>query len=141
MLTHSKTWCYLLNYIWNSLFALRKGRYCPPLGANVCIAHRSMTSPVAQRLKRLPTMWETWVQSLGQEDPLEKEMATHSSILAWRIPQMEEGAWGATVHSIVKSQTRLKQLSIHTYRHLRNEILVNIPLQTPHFGGFLSQTH
>ena len=35
-------------------------------------------------------MWETWVQSLGQEDPLEKEMATHSSILAWRIPWMEE---------------------------------------------------
>ena len=35
-------------------------------------------------------MWETWVQSLGQEDPLEKEMATHSSILAWRIPRTEE---------------------------------------------------
>ena len=45
---------------------------------------------VAQRLKRLPTMRETWVQSLGQEDPLEKEMATHSSILAWRIPWTEE---------------------------------------------------
>ena len=38
----------------------------------------------------LPAMWETWVQSLGQEDPLEKEMATHSSILAWRIPWTEE---------------------------------------------------
>ena len=45
---------------------------------------------MAQRLKRLPAMWETWVQSLGQEDPLEKEMATHSSILAWRIPWTEE---------------------------------------------------
>ena len=45
---------------------------------------------MAQRLKCLPAMWETWVQSLGQEDPLEKEMATHSSILAWRIPWMEE---------------------------------------------------
>ena len=43
-----------------------------------------------QRLKRLPAMWETWVQSLGREDPLEKEMATNSSILAWRIPGMEE---------------------------------------------------
>ena len=43
-----------------------------------------------QRLKRLPAMWETWVQSLGWEDPLEKEIATHSSILAWRIPWMEE---------------------------------------------------
>ena len=40
-------------------------------------------SLVAQRLKHLPAMWETWVQSLGWEDPLEKEMATHSSILAW----------------------------------------------------------
>ena len=48
------------------------------------------TSLVAQMVKRLPTMWETWVQSLGWEDPLEKEMATHSSILAWKIPWMEE---------------------------------------------------
>ena len=43
-----------------------------------------------QRLRHLPAMWETWVRSLGQEDPLEKEMATHFSILAWRIPQTEE---------------------------------------------------
>ena len=47
-------------------------------------------SLVAQRLKCLPAMWETWVQSLGQEDPLEKEMAAYSSILAWRIPWTEE---------------------------------------------------
>ena len=47
-------------------------------------------SLVAQRVKRLPATWETWVRSLGWEDPLEKEMATHSSILAWRIPWMEE---------------------------------------------------
>ena len=45
---------------------------------------------MAQRVKRLPAMRETWVRSLGQEDPLEKEMATRSSILAWRIPGMEE---------------------------------------------------
>ena len=45
---------------------------------------------MALRLKLLPAKWETWVQYLGQEDPLEKEMATHSSILAWRIPWMEE---------------------------------------------------
>ena len=45
---------------------------------------------VAQRLKCLPAMWETWVPSLGREDPLEKEMATYSSILAWRIPWAEE---------------------------------------------------
>ena len=47
-------------------------------------------SLVAQRLKRLPAMWETWVRSLGQEDSLEKEMTTHSSTLTWRIPWMEE---------------------------------------------------
>ena len=45
---------------------------------------------MAQRLKRLPGMWETQVQSLGLEDPLEKEMAPHSSTLAWRIPWREE---------------------------------------------------
>ena len=45
---------------------------------------------VAQRVKRLPAMQETRVQSLGWEDPLEKEMATHSTVLTWRIPQMEE---------------------------------------------------
>ena len=45
---------------------------------------------MAQRLKHLPAMWETWVRSLGLEDTLEKEMATHSSILAWRIPWTEE---------------------------------------------------
>ena len=45
---------------------------------------------VGQRVKHLPAMWETWVRSLGWEDPLEKEMATHSSILAWRIPWIVE---------------------------------------------------
>ena len=48
------------------------------------------TSLVAQTVKHLPTMWKTGVQSLGQEDLLEKEMETHSSILAWKIPWMEE---------------------------------------------------
>ena len=45
---------------------------------------------MVQRLKHLPAMWETWVRSLGREDPLEKEIATHSSILPWRIPWTEE---------------------------------------------------
>ena len=45
---------------------------------------------MAQRVKRLPAMQETWVQSLGLEDPLEKAVATHSSIIAWRIPWTEE---------------------------------------------------
>ena len=50
----------------------------------------SLSSLVAQTVKRLPTMQEIWVQSLGREDLLEKEMATHSSILSWKIPWMEE---------------------------------------------------
>ena len=49
-----------------------------------------LASLVAQTVKRLPAMQETWVRSLGQEDPLEKEMETHSSTLAWRIPWTEE---------------------------------------------------
>ena len=49
-------------------------------------------SLVAQMVKNLPTRWETWVRSLGRKDPLEEGMATHSSILAWRIP-MDRGAW------------------------------------------------
>ena len=49
-------------------------------------------SLVAQMVKNLPAMWETWVQSLGWEDPLEKGMATHPSILAWRIPWAEDPA-------------------------------------------------
>ena len=63
------------------------------------------TSLVAQMVKRLSTMWETRARSLGQEDPLEKEMATDSNTLAWRIPWREE-----PVHGVAKSQTRLSDL-------------------------------
>ena len=66
---------------------------------------------MAQTVKRLSTMWETWVPSLGREDPLEKEMATHSSILAWRIPWMEELGGLHTVHGVTKSQTRLSDFT------------------------------
>ena len=59
---------------------------------------------VAQTVKNPPTMQETWVLSLGWEDPLENEMATHSNILAWEIP-MNRGAWRATVHGVAKSQS------------------------------------
>ena len=61
-------------------------------------------SLVAQMVKRLPAMRETWVRFLGREDPLEKEMAIHSSTLACKIPWME-GAWWATVHGVAKSLT------------------------------------
>ena len=60
---------------------------------------------MAQRLKRLPAMWETLIRSLGQEDPLEKEMATPSSVLAWRIPWMRSLA--GIVHGVAQSRTRL----------------------------------
>ena len=66
----------------------------------------SRASLVAQMVKNLPTMWKTWVRSLGWEDPLEEDMAIHSSILTWRIP-MDRGAWWATVHGVTESQTEL----------------------------------
>ena len=59
---------------------------------------------VAQMIKNVPAMWETWVQSLGWEDSLEEGMATHFSILAWSI-SMDGGAWCATVYGFAKSQT------------------------------------
>ena len=67
-------------------------------GLNVNL-QKTWASLVAELVKNLPAMWETWVQSLGWEDPLEKGKATHSSILAWRIP------W--RVHGVAKSQIRL----------------------------------
>ena len=63
---------------------------------------------MAQMVKHLPAMWETWVRSLGQEDPLKEDIATHSSILAWRTP-MGRGAWWATVHGVSKSQIQLSK--------------------------------
>ena len=61
---------------------------------------------VAQLVRNMPAMWETCLQSLGWEDPLEEGMTTHSSILAWRIP-VNRGTWRATVHGVRKSRTRL----------------------------------
>ena len=58
-------------------------------------------SLVAQSVKNLPATWETWVPSLGWEDPLEEGMATHSSILAWRFPK-DRGAWWAVVHTVAE---------------------------------------
>ena len=70
--------------------------------------YRGLTwaSLVAQTVKNPPAMRETWVQSLGWEDPLEEGTATHSSIHAWRIP-MDRRAWQATVHGAANSQTQL----------------------------------
>ena len=68
---------------------------------NQLILHASL---VAQMVKNLHTMRETWVRSLGWEDPLEEDMAIHSNILAWRIP-MDRGAWRDVVHGVARSQT------------------------------------
>ena len=67
---------------------------------------------MAQTVKRLPTMRETQVRSLGREDPLKKEMATHLSTLAWKIPWAESVV--GYVHGVTKSQTRLSDFtSLH----------------------------
>ena len=68
-------------------------------------------------MKNLPAMRETWVQSLGREDPLEKEMATSSSILAWEIPWTEEPG-DLTVHAVAKTQTRLSDDHCTSLHHM-----------------------
>ena len=89
---------------------------CPGGGIGYPLQY-SWASLVAQTVKNPPAIRETWVQSLGEEDPLEEGMATHSRILAWRI-SMDRGAWRATVHGIAKSQT---QLSTHTHMYGERE--------------------
>ena len=64
-------------------------------------------------VKNPPAMLETWVRSLGWEDPLKEGVPTHSSILAWRIP-MDRGAWRATVHGVAKSWSRLGNSAEHS---------------------------
>ena len=61
---------------------------------------------MAQSIKNPPKIWETWVQTLSWEDPLEEGMATHFSILAWSIP-VDRGAWQAAVHGVAKSWIQL----------------------------------
>ena len=68
------------------------------------IQFQQRASLVVQMVKNPLAMWETWVKSLGSEDPPEEGMSTHSSILAWRIPR---GAWQTTVRGVAKSQTQL----------------------------------
>ena len=69
------------------------------------------TTRMAQMAKNLPAMWETWVRSLGWEDPLEEGMATRSSVLAWRIPWTEEPGG---LRSIGSQTDMTEQLSTHT---------------------------
>ena len=69
------------------------------------------------RLKHLPAMWETWVQFLGPEDPLEKEMVTHSSILAWRIPWTEE--LGGLQSTGLKESDMTERLHFHFHFYIQ----------------------
>ena len=78
----SKTCSYKMNEFWGH--NVQHGEY---MVITCCLY---MVSLMAQMVKNLPAMWGNWVQSLGWEDPLEKDMATYSSILAWRIPWTEE---------------------------------------------------
>ena len=80
------------------------------MGEICSLVNFNWDSVVAQRLKPLPAMRETWVRSLGWEDPLEKEMATHSSILVWKIPWTEEPA-GLQSMGSQKSRMQLSNLT------------------------------
>ena len=68
-------------------------------------------SLVAQVVRSPPAMQETWVLFLGKEDPLEQGMATHSSILAWRLHPLDRGAWQTAVHRVAKVWDMTEQLS------------------------------
>ena len=81
------------------------GCHCLLLTSLLCPC-KFRASLVGQTVENLPAIWETWVRSLGWEDPLEEGLATHSSILARRIP-LDRGAQWATVHGVTKSQTWL----------------------------------
>ena len=83
---------------------------------------------MAQRWKHLPAMWETQVQSLSQEDPLEKEMATHSSILAWRIPWMRSlvsySPWGRKESDMTEKlhfTTPWKEIYVQPRQHIKKQ--------------------
>ena len=77
-----------------------------PRGGHGNLLQYLWTSLMPQMVKNLPAMQETWVRFLGWDNPLEEGMATHSSVLAWRI-SVDRGAWRATVHGVAKSLTRL----------------------------------
>ena len=81
----------------------------------MCHVVYSWASLVAQTVKKKSTaMLEPWIRSLGGDDPMEEGMATHSSILAWRI-FMDRGAWRATLHGVTKHQTQLSKEAYSTH--------------------------
>ena len=90
----------------------------------VKLGHHGRAFLVAQPVKNPAAVQETQVPFLGQEDPLENRMATHSSILAWRIP-MDRGAWWTTVHGVTKSRTQLSKWALtHTHTHTHTQSIM-----------------
>ena len=85
----AKFWRYLRRQVFHSIYTLRVYILVSNIVKTYFLRGTMMTAG-GSHIKHLLTMQETWVQSLGREDPLEKEMAAHSSILAWRIPWTEE---------------------------------------------------
>ena len=79
---------------------------------------------MAQMVKRLPAMQETWVQSLGWEDALEKEMTTHSSTLAWKIPWTEEPG-KLQSYGVAKSWTQLNNFTFTFFHYARALLIIN----------------
>ena len=95
---------------------------------------------VAQMVKNLPAMCETWVQSLGWEDPLEEGMATHSSILAWRIPWTEEpcrvqSTGSQTVRHDCATKHSTELIIINILEHF---FLLGMRTKIPHWNNFIS---
>ena len=91
---------------------------------------------VVQRLKRLPAMWETWVRSLGGEDPLVKEMATHYSIIAWRIPWIEElGGLPSMGCKELDMTERLRFTLLSLFRGLVAQLVKNLPVKRSQFDS------
>ena len=96
-----------------------------------------MTSLVAQTVKRLSTMQETGVRSLGREDPLEKEIATHSSTITWKIPWTEEPNRLHVVHGVAKSRTRLSNFTFTHWRRKWRPTPVFLPGESQGWGSLV----
>ena len=103
-LQYTLNFCYLFSKVHLPTQNHRKDRMGEGIWLFEVSQYQAASSLMAQLVNNQPTMWETWVQSLGWEDPLKEGMATHSSTLDWRIP-MDRGAWWAAVYGVAKSWT------------------------------------
>ena len=109
----SKSW--LLTYLTLPCLPQTRQKKCSHIHLTT---HGRRTSLLAQMVNHLPAIWETWLRSLDQEDPLEKEMAAHSSTLAWRIPWTEEPGGLPSTGSQRVRHDWATSLSLSLYGHL-----------------------